>query len=210
MAVHADNGMVYDPAFTGFSKINRDVHGLVFNQVLPLPNDDYQIGDGCEVAASYIVSGRVLGYDGQPVSGVTIHNGEESNIVAVTGPDGVYSASFEALTDLFLRPEIGEQHFEPAAQVYPRLICNKGEVDFHFAQTPSFRVGGQVVYTGNYPASGVTVAVVYGDNSYYSTTTDQQGYYDLFVPDGLLARVIVARAYFGCDYSSRVSGVLRR
>lgn len=197
LSVSAEVGTIYDPAYVTYSKLDGD-QTLVFNQLLPLPADDFFVGDDCQVADSYVVSGMVYDLSGRPLAGVTLHNGDADNIVAVSGLDGSYSATFPALTDVSLRPELGEQFFNPAAQVFPRLMCNQHNVDFHLSFTESFRVRGRVVFSGNYPAGGVVVGTSYG-SSFESTTTDDQGYYEVYVPDGELAKVVVTTEVAGAS-----------
>lgn len=204
VSVNPEPGTFYDPVYVGFTKLSSAIGGLVFNQVLPLPGEDPGIGDGCEVSDRYIISGRVFGYDGEPVAGVTIHNGEEDNIVALTGPNGEYSFSVTALSDVSARAEFGEQHFAPAAHVLPRRICNAGNLDFHFTQLESLRIGGRVTYGGGFPASGITVALVSEDGSkqtYQTTTTQFDGTYDLFALEGAPVKLIISNEIEGATIS---------
>lgn len=204
VSVNSDGGILFDPVYFGFKNLGAAQSGIVFNQVLPVPEDDFIIGDGCEVSDRYVIRGTVTDYNGAPVAGVTIHNGEESNPVAVTDTMGGYSFAVDAMSDVFAHAELGAQNFAPAAYVLPRRICNATNLDFQFTQLESYQVSGRVTYGGSSPASGVTVGVVSEDNgkqNYYTTTTYDDGTYDLFVTEGSLARVKVVTDIVGATIS---------
>jgi hypothetical protein len=182
----------FDPDRISFAEVDKDHSSINFNAVIPLSAlslDPYP-GVVCPVKAKYLVAGKILDRESNPLANAQIYNNHE--FVTYSDHEGNYTFEVDRLTSNFVTAEFNDQLFSPSGIDLPLALCDSDNMDFKLSPLEPIILAGVVKNEFGSPITGVIVKLI-GSEGEQITQSDESGLY-LFSVEPLSQYIIMANS----------------
>jgi hypothetical protein len=188
---------IFDPGLVSFQAIQRAQSSVDFTAVHPLPriNPGNPVDDSCNVRSTYNIAGKVIDWDGNPLSGVAISNNFYHQ--ATSAADGSFQLPVNAFSDAWITAENSDDFFDPAGYAFIRDVCDQ-IANFRRLPVRTWFIGGRIIDHYGQMIPNVKVDISYtlmGRTVIDQEITDELGFYASAVADGAAFQIRAQPVY---------------